>query len=137
MGIVDVKSKRTVTADFSQLWCQQNRKEIAELSTIGRNHRLTELTFKLLSEKSKMPHSSENVRSLKNKKERQGHFDSLIGKSRLGQIGGVSFLFFSRPIRLRAGFGPEELESTWGRLAVSTFCTQLNAIFNMFPSVGP
>lgn len=93
MGILDVKNKRTVTADFSQLWRQQNRKEIAELSTIGRNHRLTELTFKLLSEKSKMSHSSENVRSLNNKKERQGHFDSLIGKSRLGQIG-ISFLFF-------------------------------------------
>lgn len=64
MGILDVRCKRSVTAEISQLRCQHNRKEFsAELSSIGRNHRLIELTSELLSEKSGMSHLSENVRS--------------------------------------------------------------------------
>lgn len=58
----------TVRVEISQLRCQHSREEFtAELSSIGRNHRLIELTFESLSEKSRTSHSSENIRSMKYK----------------------------------------------------------------------
>lgn len=176
-GRPDLRGNHNVTVqDFTAPAPTQPAREefSAALSSIGRNHRLIELTFESLIEESSTSHSSESVRSMKYIIESKSEFNSrswmllsvcwknksgtllfnsLIGHTSSGQTirarsrknwvtwgntwsDNGSITVFP-PIRLRAGFGPEELESTQGPLAVSTFHAHLHAIFNMHPSVAP
>lgn len=73
-----MRGKHTIIAciEISQLRCQHSLEEFtAELSSIGRNHRLIELTFELLSEKSRTSHSSEKIRSMKYKIKSKSEFN--------------------------------------------------------------